>query len=191
MTQKIAIWISIGLTAFILVGVGAVIGNVSQPASPAATEMIVEPTSTEPALSSDMQVLLEREQAYQELIDEANRRLEEAYAVQPNAPTYPITPEKAVEIALQAVPGATLLSPATLVNFEGVMAYEVILDRGTLYIDANTGEVLYNSAAAIASGGGPNSAPYQPKPPSGSRASGGNPGGGDDDDGGGDDGGDD
>ena len=35
-----------------------------------------------------------------------------------------------------------------LVNFQGARAYEVRLDGGTVYIDANRGQVLYNDAAA-------------------------------------------
>ena len=37
----------------------------------------------------------------------------------------------------------------------GIVAYEVVLDRGTVYVDANSGQILYNGAAvAVASGGG-------------------------------------
>jgi hypothetical protein len=40
-----------------------------------------------------------------------------------------------------------------LVSFQGAVAYEVVLDRGTLYVHANSGQILYNGTAPVASGG--------------------------------------
>jgi uncharacterized membrane protein YkoI len=72
----------------------------------------------------------------------------------PPAPTYPISPDMAATIALNAVPGATLTRQPELVDFQGAVAYEVILDRGAVYVDATSGQVLYNGAATTASSGG-------------------------------------
>jgi uncharacterized membrane protein YkoI len=72
----------------------------------------------------------------------------------PPAPTYPISPDMAATIALNAVPGATLTRQPELVDFQGAVAYEVSLDRGMVYVDANSGQVLYNGAATTASSGG-------------------------------------
>jgi uncharacterized membrane protein YkoI len=72
----------------------------------------------------------------------------------PAAPAYPITPDMAVAIALNVVPGGQLTHPPELVDFQGTVAYEVMLAQGAVYVDANTGQVLYNAAApALASGG--------------------------------------
>ena len=62
-----------------------------------------------------------------------------------------ITSDKAALVALSDVPGATLQKTPELVDFEGTVAYEVLLDSATLYIDANSGEVLYNSMVVSAS----------------------------------------
>jgi uncharacterized membrane protein YkoI len=72
----------------------------------------------------------------------------------PLAPTYAVSPDLAVTLALSAAPGATLTRQPELVDFQGTAAYEVMLDRGAVYVDANTGQVLYNSAANVASSGG-------------------------------------
>jgi uncharacterized membrane protein YkoI len=70
-------------------------------------------------------------------------------------PTYAISPETAAAIALGAAPGTTLSRVPELVSFQGMVAYDVLLDRGTVYVDATSGQILYNGAAvAVASGGG-------------------------------------
>ena len=72
----------------------------------------------------------------------------------PAQPTFAVTPEVAAEIALGAAPRATLVRLPDLVNFQGAVAYEVVLDSGSVYVDANSGQVLYNGAiATVASGG--------------------------------------
>jgi len=72
----------------------------------------------------------------------------------PPAPTYAISPDMAATIALNAAPGATLTRQPELVDFQGTAAYEVSLDRGMVYVDANSGQVLYNGAATVAASGG-------------------------------------
>lgn len=163
MSQKLAIFISIALTAFVLVIAGAVIGRVSQDtvqaeAAPAAQD------PTEPAVDPAAAATLapDREAAYQALIQQANARLQAAYdqiqaqqaaqataqsAAQPAAPqavSTGLTSDQAAALALQTFPGAILLSPPRLVNYQGVTAFEVLLDQGPLYIDAQTGLILYN-----------------------------------------------
>jgi uncharacterized membrane protein YkoI len=73
-----------------------------------------------------------------------------APAPQPSAPTYAVSPDIAMAIALNSAPGATLTRQPELVDFQGIIAYEVLLDRGAVYVDANSGQVLYNAAAAAA-----------------------------------------
>lgn len=55
---------------------------------------------------------------------------------------------EAAQEALLAAPGTRLLRLPEQVAYEGVTAYEVLLDRGPVYVDAATGEVLYNGPAA-------------------------------------------
>jgi uncharacterized membrane protein YkoI len=58
-----------------------------------------------------------------------------------------ITSDRAALIALDAAVGARLLHDPELVNFEGSTAYEVPLDQGLVYVDAQTGAILANQAS--------------------------------------------
>jgi uncharacterized membrane protein YkoI len=64
----------------------------------------------------------------------------------PQAPATALSADQATAIALQAEPGAVVSRAAELVSFKGVTAYEVGLDSGMVYVDANTGQLLYDSA---------------------------------------------
>jgi uncharacterized membrane protein YkoI len=67
----------------------------------------------------------------------------------PAAPTYAVSADQAAQIALGvAAPGANLTKAPDLVSYEGAPAYEVVLDKGTVYVNAQTGAVLANGAAA-------------------------------------------
>ncbi|WP_299644984.1 PepSY domain-containing protein [uncultured Chloroflexus sp.] len=66
----------------------------------------------------------------------------------PPAPTYTVSPQQAQEIALANAGGATLIRAPELVSLQGTPAYEVMFDRGAIYIDAQTGTVLANTIAA-------------------------------------------
>ena len=120
-------------------------------------------------------LLREREAAYQAALAEANRRLVEAnqqlniaqrelneMAAQESAPApavpapvapapaapapvYAVSPEQAQAIAQANAQGATLIRPPELVRLQGVPAYEVIFDRGAIYVDAQTGAILANT----------------------------------------------
>lgn len=67
--------------------------------------------------------------------------------LQPAALVPAITADQAAQVALAAaLPNSALASQPELVDFNGVMAYEVKLtDGSTLYVDAQTGALLYNS----------------------------------------------
>ena len=82
-----------------------------------------------------------------------------APAAQPAAPTFTVSPDTAASIALQAANGATLIRAPELVRFEGQVAYEVGFTRGAVYVDANSGQVLYNGTQGGQGGGGKASAP--------------------------------
>lgn len=61
------------------------------------------------------------------------------------APTAGIlSTNQALRIALKIAPTGKVQNPPGLVNFRGRMAYEVLLDLGSLYIDAFSGKVLYD-----------------------------------------------
>lgn len=132
--------------------------------APNAVMQTPDPASVEELIQS-------REAAYQQALEQANRQLEAAYSqldsvqqAQPTsatsgvpatsapasapvvAPAYAITAEIAQNIAFAVVPGATLNRSAELVAFEGNPAYEVQTSGGVVYIEANTGQVLYNQA---------------------------------------------
>ncbi|NTW02869.1 MAG: hypothetical protein HGA19_16575 [Oscillochloris sp.] len=61
---------------------------------------------------------------------------------QTDAASYSVSAEQAGTLACAGVPGATLTGTPSLVSFQGVAAYEVPLDVGMAYVDANSGQVL-------------------------------------------------
>lgn len=177
MKQHTLLGIAAALTAFVLVVIGALAGQMSQTGAPVAADTVIVPTeapvSAPVALDPTVEALIrEREAAYQQALAEANRRLAEANrhleaanrqiaqqtnqqqsapAAQnpasaqnpaPAQPTYPISIEQAQAIASNLANGATLTKPAELVRYQGTPAYEVIFDRGAVYVDAQSGAVI-------------------------------------------------
>jgi len=63
----------------------------------------------------------------------------------PPAPVYAVSPEQAQAIAQANAQGATLIRAPELVRLQGVPAYEVVFDRGAIYVDAQTGAILANT----------------------------------------------
>jgi uncharacterized membrane protein YkoI len=61
---------------------------------------------------------------------------------------YPVSADQASAIALGIVEGTSLLQQPRLVDFQGKAAYEVQLSRGMVYVDASTGQVLYDGVTA-------------------------------------------
>lgn len=66
-------------------------------------------------------------------------------SAQAASPTYNVSADVAAQLALAYVPNSTLQSAPQLVNFNGTPAYEVVLNQGSIYIDANSGQVLYDA----------------------------------------------
>ncbi len=156
MTQRRAVTLAAGLTAFALVVMGAVFGGstIAQAVSPGAPP---DAASTADAAAQAQQ----QEAAYRQLIDQANQQLQQAYdqiaQLQAGAPTsapalgsYPISADLAAGLAVSLAPGARVMRWPTLVDFQGTVAYEIILDRGAIYIDATTGGLLFNGTAQVA-----------------------------------------
>ena len=195
MTQKTAFLFSGVLTAFLLVLGGGLVGRMVQPeATPVPTAAVAAPVAVIDPASQVIAQLQDREAAYQQLIDQANQRLQQAYdlqkaaaakinqarsvaavpraqqpavtaAAQPSAPT--LSAESAINIAIDASGGKRMTRTPELVMFEGRVAYEIGFTNGAIYVDANSGSVLYNGVTAPHAGGGTASA----QPP----ASGGTP----------------
>lgn len=118
MKQRTIMILTTILTAFILVVVGGIVRNVTAGNADVSnsTPSNQEPAYQEPAAPASDQMMVG------------------------------VTADSATAIALQAQPDGTLTKAPELVNYQGVVAYEILLDRASLYIDANSGEVLYNSA---------------------------------------------
>lgn len=63
----------------------------------------------------------------------------------------PVSPVAALAIAKAAAPSASVVAAPDLVDAQGSLAYEIPLDRGTIYVDASTGSVLANTTLAASS----------------------------------------
>ena len=115
MNQRMAFILAGGLTAFMLVVIGAVAATVIvKPAAVANAAQVQAPAAAQPASGISVQ----------------------------------LSADQAAQIALNAAPGATLTRAPELVSFQGTVAYEVVLNQGAVYVDANGGQVLFNGAAA-------------------------------------------
>jgi hypothetical protein len=56
-----------------------------------------------------------------------------------------VTPDQATQAAQQVVDASQKeLQPAVLVDYQGKLAYEVTFDKGLVYVDANSGTILFN-----------------------------------------------
>lgn len=154
MIQKPALWISTGLTVFILITLSIVFSAAAKGSSLATdpSSGTVASTQLSPELA---QLISDRESAYAQLINQANQQLTQAQAAlqagqatssdAQNSAGMPISAEQASALALTvAAAGAQPSGEAQLVNFEGKVAYEVPFDYGNIYIDATSGEVLNN-----------------------------------------------
>ena len=156
--------------------------SAAAPAPVAAATQSAPAPSIDPA-SQVIAQLQDREVAYQQLIDQANQRLAAMNqqlavaqaaqaaqaartraaapaapapaAAQSAAPQITLSPDAARDIAVQAANFATMIRAPELVRFEGKVAYEVGFTRGVIYVDANTGAVLYNGTVG-GSGSQPN-----------------------------------
>jgi hypothetical protein len=65
------------------------------------------------------------------------------------APAAQMTLEAAQGIAQALAPSAVLLRAPELVLYENAMAYEFVFDKGTVYIAANDGSLVYNGIAVM------------------------------------------
>jgi hypothetical protein len=120
--------------------------------------------------SGEVQQYQEREAQYQQVIQQANQQLEQANTelktlqqqvtelkkqsapventvsnTTANMVSTALSAEKAGQIAEEnAAPGQALQKKPELENFEGKTAYEAVFEKGSVYVDAQSGEVLFN-----------------------------------------------
>ena len=120
MTRKTTFIISAALSAFILVVVGALAGQVAARTTTTQDQAAGLPGSADPIQTG---------------------------FTESDATGYPISAPDALLLAQAAAPNARLQGNPELVSFEGNVAYEVVTNLGSFYIDANTGQMLYNPTA--------------------------------------------
>lgn len=146
---------SIFLTAVILAVVGGFVSNAmaqrmaaSSPNQSTAADGTVDPA-----------VFTEREAAYQQTIEQANQQLTQAnqqlqemqtrlnqLQEQPAGSAAVIPSEQAARAAREAAgAGQVERKPPELVSFDGRAAYEVVFDAGSIYVDAQSGALLFNA----------------------------------------------
>jgi len=150
-----ALMLSIGITAFVLVTAGGVFAAFAQSRSAQNADVVTaEDVLNDPAVQA---VLREREAAYQQMIEEANQRLAalEAPGNETVTNDYPVSPDLAAALGRIALGGGTLLRQPALVSVNGRAAYELIYDRGQVYVDATNGAILFNSGALSAQANNP------------------------------------
>lgn len=121
MSQRSALLAAAGITAFVLVLIGGLVARAALAAPPSASPSAPSVLAPDPTA-----------------------------ATVPVSAGYPVTASLAGAIAGNVAPGIRLLTTPELVDYQGSVAYEVATDRGLIYVDATTGQVLYNGAQAPA-----------------------------------------
>ncbi len=146
MIQKPALWISVGLTAFMVFTLTSLLQTVSAKGGG-------QTDSSASGISPEVQAIISaRETQYIDMINQANAQLIEAQQTQQgqstassNAAATVFSPDQAAQVAdAAALSGATRSGDPQLVNFEGTVAYEVPYDFGNIYVDATTRELIFN-----------------------------------------------
>jgi uncharacterized membrane protein YkoI len=119
MKRRTALMIAAALTAFVLVLLGAVAGQLIAQRGDTAQAAGPESGATQP---------------------------QPAAAPSDTPQSEPVSPERAIQQALAvAPPNAQPLRAPELVDLQGTVAYEVPFADGNVYIDATTGQVLSSS----------------------------------------------
>ena len=136
MKSNTALTISAILTAFVLVVIGGVVVTAYAAGQNNNSQTLA---SAPQATSSDQQTSIA--QAGQQLQQADNNQ----QVANPAAPQLPVDAATALATARSvAVSAAVPKGAPQLVSFEGKTAYEVSFEQGMIYVDANTGQVLFN-----------------------------------------------
>lgn len=149
MKNKTILAVSVFVTVFVLtVGIG-VITNVSAKNNLANANPTLDATA-----------VAQRELAYQQIIEQANLQIEEAnqqIATLANqtlqAPTvlpseFLFSADQASALA-QQIAGVAPKETPILISFSGTPAYEVVYGNGNVYVDANSGAILFNGLQKV------------------------------------------
>ncbi|MEO8288377.1 MAG: hypothetical protein ABI670_18285 [Chloroflexota bacterium] len=137
MVQRLFIALAVGVAAFVVVTLGA-LGAYVVVAGPTNTQAQVAQQSN--AQGSPQQGIVDGSGLPQPPnFGGNNGDIQSDYSVSSDA---------AAGIALNSAPGSSLVGQPRLVNFSGTTAYEVQLDTGMVYVDAGSGQVLYNGTTA-------------------------------------------
>lgn len=164
MTQKLAFVLSAALTAFLLVSAAALAIGLAWQSASAAPADTGAASAAAPGMDPTLQAIIaQRDQAYQQALQQANQQLQQAYAQEKaladqlakqqgnasvtSASAAAITPQAAADLAQKAAGSATLLRLPDLVSYQGKIAYEAQFNSGAVYVDANSGAILYNGLA--------------------------------------------
>lgn len=158
MKSKIVLFTSIFVTTFILLASAGLayamqVNTESIAGLDKGNTITFAATPTDQTAANLQQIYATREATYQALIAQANQEIEtlnnnvaalqQQKQVSPAAST--ITADRAAQIALSAAGNQeSLLSMPGLVNYEGKTAFEVSLQDGQVYIDAVSGQILFN-----------------------------------------------
>lgn len=160
MNQRTLLLIAAGLTAFVLALAGGLVSRMSAATATAPQPTIVAvPDTAQTTLDPTIEALIrEREAAYQAALADANARLNDANAqiatnnqpaTQP-ALAYDGSAETAATIAFQYRGGGEVRE-VELETEDGLTVYEVkFTDDAEVYIDAQTGQVVYADLAEAA-----------------------------------------
>ena len=125
MNRLTALFLSAGITGFLLVSVTGIIANATAvAASSPAQDFVAEPAVTPLPVTTDQETAVQRESEYRKLIDEANQRIQEANVqieklkaqvqqaqsaataqVSSNS-QYQVSPDVAAQFVLSVAPGA-------------------------------------------------------------------------------------
>lgn len=151
--------LSVFITAAVLAIVGGVITQVMA-ANQAAVQASQPSSPTVDPVQATLAAYQQREAVYAQTIEQANQQLEKANsqikAMQQAAPVKSNDPaptaagvalsaDKAGQIAQEAAEaGQKLLKQAELVKYEDKVAYEAVFEKGSIYVDAATGQILFN-----------------------------------------------
>lgn len=142
MKAKLAITLSVFLTVVILTVVGGVL-SASKNATTVASAT-AQTAAMDPNREAQYQALIAQAN---ETIAQANQKIAELSANQASpeatATPYPVAADQASAIASRAS-GEVAVSIPELVNYSGKVAYSVTFPDGIVYVDATTGDVLYN-----------------------------------------------
>lgn len=136
--NRIALLTATALTAFVLVIIGAITSTVAG-ISPTTLPATVATTAAAGQQGNQQQI---------EVVQPTNAQEQQQTGMTARS-AYGLSAEQAAAITESVAPdGAARSATPERVNFGGTAAYEVVFDRGNIYVDAHSGAVLSNSIVA-------------------------------------------